>query len=111
MKAKDFFNKLKTDGKITDEDFVKFIDTLPDIEIPDTAVTAFERSFLTPERAITHNEVRRHPGWREEPSTPVPSPKLPQRVGTRLLGIVVVLIVVAAIALLILKGWALSLRD
>lgn len=61
--------------------------------------------------AITHNEVRRHPRWHEEPSTPVPSPDVARRFEARLLGVVVFLIVVAALAILILKGWVLSLRD
>lgn len=62
--------------------------------------------------AITHNEVRRHPRWREEPSTPVESPKVPRVSWARIVGMVAVLIVVAALAVLILKGWLLStLRD
>jgi len=61
--------------------------------------------------AITHNEVRRHPRWHEEPSTPVPSPDLTRRSAALLVGAAVFLIVVAAVAILILKGWLLSLRD
>jgi len=61
--------------------------------------------------AITHSEVRRHPRWHEEPSTPVPSPELTRRSGALLVGTAVVLIVVAAVVILILKGWVLSLRD
>lgn len=62
--------------------------------------------------AITHNEVRRHPRWREEPSTPVQSPSALRLSVERLIGIVAILIVVAALAVLMLKGWLLStLRD
>jgi hypothetical protein len=61
--------------------------------------------------SITHQEVRRHPRWREEPSTPVHAPEVPWLSGSRLVGMVAVLIVVTAVAVLILKGWLLSLRD
>ena len=60
--------------------------------------------------AITHNEVRRHPRWREEQSTPVPAP-VPQRISAIIVGALVFLVVLAALAILILKGWVLSLRD
>jgi hypothetical protein len=60
---------------------------------------------------ITHNEVRRHPRWHDEPGTVVSSPKVPRLSGARLLGIVAILIVVTAIAVVLLKGWLLSLRD
>lgn len=61
--------------------------------------------------SITHNEVRRHPRYREEPSTAVAAPKVYRLTGARLLGLVAVFIVVTALAVLMLKGWLLSLRD
>lgn len=52
---------------------------------------------------ITHHEVRRHPRWREELSTP-PHASSVQRRGSRLLGIVGFLIVAVAIAVLFLQS-------
>ena len=60
---------------------------------------------------ITHNEVRRHQRWREELSTPLQTPRFQRIPGTRILGMVAFLIVVVAMAVLLLKGWLLSLRD
>lgn len=57
MKLKDFFTKLKTDGKITQAEFLAAIETLPEFEFPDKAVEAFESSFLTIDRATTHKDV------------------------------------------------------
>lgn len=57
MKLKDFFTKLKTDGKITQAEFLTAIETLPEFEFPDKAVEAFEASFLTPDRAATDKSV------------------------------------------------------
>lgn len=57
MKSKDFFTKLKTDGKITQAEFVSFLETVPEFEIPDKAVEAFEASFLTHDRAATDKTV------------------------------------------------------
>jgi hypothetical protein len=51
---------------------------------------------------ITHNEVRRHPRWREELRTPLHTSSV-QRPGSRLLGIVGFLIVATAIAVLLLN--------
>lgn len=57
MKSKDFFKKLKSDGKINQAEYDGFIDAVPEFDIPDKAVEAFESSFMTAERAITHPEV------------------------------------------------------
>jgi alkylhydroperoxidase/carboxymuconolactone decarboxylase family protein YurZ len=57
MKLKDFFTKLKADGKINQAEFVSFVDTVPEFEIPDKAVEAFESSFLTIDRAATDKSV------------------------------------------------------
>lgn len=54
--------------------------------------------------SITHNEVRRHPRWREEMRTPLRVSQVPRVAGTRLLGTVAFLIVATAIAVLIFKG-------
>lgn len=59
MKAKDYFNRLKTQGKITAEDFDKFVDTVPDFELPDAIVSTIEEKFLTRDRASTDKEVYR----------------------------------------------------
>jgi hypothetical protein len=57
MKSKDFFTKLKTDGKIQAQEFASLIETTPDYEINDKAIEAFEASFLTPDRAATDKSV------------------------------------------------------
>lgn len=59
MKGKDWFSTLKTQGKISHEDYDKFIETVPDFEIPDNAIKAFEQRFMTPERAAVNDEVLR----------------------------------------------------
>lgn len=52
MKAQAYFNKIKSQAKIENEDFNKFIESLADtIEIPDVAVNLIEENFLTRERA------------------------------------------------------------
>jgi hypothetical protein len=58
--------------------------------------------------AITHYEVRRHPRWREEPGTPVQSPGVRRLSAAQLVGIVAVVIIVTAIAVVMLKGWLMS---
>lgn len=57
MKIKDYFKKLKEQGKINNEEFDKFIETVPDGEMPDTLFPVLEDTFLTKERALTHKEV------------------------------------------------------
>jgi hypothetical protein len=57
MKSKDFFKKLKSDGKINQAEYDSFIESVPEFDIPDKAVEAFETSFMTAERAITHPDV------------------------------------------------------
>lgn len=57
MKYKDYFLKLKETGKINNEDYTKFLDTVPDGEIPDAVFTVLDTTFLTTERALTHKEV------------------------------------------------------
>lgn len=57
MKYKDFFTKLKKDGKITQVEFDTAIETAPDADFPDKAVEAFESAFLTHERAAVDKQV------------------------------------------------------
>lgn len=57
MKSTDYFKKLQEQGKITSEDFVKFIPTVPEFEIPDAAFAAIEESFLTRERALADPKI------------------------------------------------------
>jgi hypothetical protein len=52
--------------------------------------------------SITHHEVRRHPRWREEISSPS-HVRLHRNSGTRLLGIVALLIVGTAFLVLFLN--------
>ncbi len=59
MKFKDYFLKLKEQGKINSEDYTKFLETVPDGEMPDSIFQVLENSFLTPERAITHPDVNK----------------------------------------------------
>lgn len=59
-----------------------------------------EQAMIT----ITHDEVRRHPRWREEQSTPLHSPRVPRVAGTRLLVAVGFLIVATASLVLFLRG-------
>jgi hypothetical protein len=54
--------------------------------------------------AITHNEVRRHPRWREEMKTPLGAPRVHRMSGAGLIGIVAFIIVTATAAILILNG-------
>jgi hypothetical protein len=54
--------------------------------------------------SITQDEVRRHPRWREELATPLHTTTVPRMSGSRLLGVVGVLIVVTALAVLIFES-------
>jgi hypothetical protein len=58
-KSKDFLSLLKTQGKINNPKFDELIEKVPDFEIDQEAVTAFENSFMTPERAASHPDVNR----------------------------------------------------
>jgi hypothetical protein len=59
MKLKEYFLKLKTQGKITNEEFDKSLETLADTEIPDQIISALDDKFLTRERAVTDKEIYR----------------------------------------------------
>ena len=62
------------------------------------------RSTGASQMGITHHEVRRHPRWREELQTPLATSRVQRMPGSRLLGVVGVLIVLTALAVLILKA-------
>lgn len=57
MKTKDFFKKLKEQGKINNAEFDAFIESIPDFEMPDTVVPVFEDSFFTKDRALSHKDI------------------------------------------------------
>ncbi len=58
MKLKDFFSKIGEQGKIKTEDYTKFLETVPDLEMPDTIFPSFESSFMTLERAASDPSVK-----------------------------------------------------
>lgn len=57
MKSTDYFKKLQDQGKITNDDFVKFLPTVPEFEIPEAAFAAIEDSFLTRDRAVADPKI------------------------------------------------------
>lgn len=57
MKFKDYFSKLKQQGKITNEEFDKFLETVPEGEIPDALYDIIQDKFMTVDRALTHKDV------------------------------------------------------
>lgn len=57
MKAKDFLQQLVRQGNITDAEATKFIESFPEIEIPDLFVKAHDNSFMTLERAAAHKDI------------------------------------------------------
>lgn len=59
MKSREYFTKLKSQGKISLEDFDKFVESVPEFELPDPVVAAIDEKFLTRERAAADKEVYR----------------------------------------------------
>lgn len=57
MKSKDFYSKLKEQGKIDSEDYTKFTETVPEYEIPDLVFNAIQDNFLTRERALSDPKI------------------------------------------------------
>lgn len=53
-KSKEFFTLLKTQGRINNPKFDELIEKLPDFEITSEAQQAFEESFMTVDRAVSH---------------------------------------------------------
>lgn len=60
MKFKEYFTKLKELGKIENEDYNKFLETVPDGELPDVIFPMIDSKFLTIERAVSHKDVVKH---------------------------------------------------
>lgn len=58
MKIKDYFLKLKEQGKIKSEDYDKFVETVPEGEMPDTIFPILESTFLTLDRAAADKGVK-----------------------------------------------------
>lgn len=54
--------------------------------------------------AITHDEVRRHPRWKEEMQTPLHGPKAARVSGAGLIAFVALLIVTVTAVILAVKG-------
>lgn len=57
MKSKEYYTKLKEQGKIDSEDYTKFIDSVPEYEIPELIFNALQESFLTRERALSDPKI------------------------------------------------------
>lgn len=57
MKSKDFFSQLVRQGNISDVEATKFIETFPDVEVPDAFVKAHDNSFMTLDRAAAHKDI------------------------------------------------------
>jgi len=58
MKGKEYFQKLIEQGKLESEDVKKFLDTVPDFEMPDVVFAEIEGNFLTRDRAYADSKVR-----------------------------------------------------
>lgn len=58
-KLKEFFSLLKETGKINNPKFDELIEKSPDFELDPEAVQAFENTFMTVDRAATHQDVKR----------------------------------------------------
>ena len=56
-KLKDFFAKLKEQGKIENPAYDKFLETLADGDMPDEVAKAVEEKFYTFERAAAHKDI------------------------------------------------------
>lgn len=57
MKYSEYFSKLAETGEIKNEDFTKFMATVPDGEIPDPVFQLLDSTFLTVKRAQSHPGV------------------------------------------------------
>lgn len=57
MKSKDLFKKLKDQGKIANDDYDKFVESVPEFEVPDTVFASIEDNFLTRERATADPKI------------------------------------------------------
>lgn len=57
MKLKDYFSKAKKQAKLGGDDFDKFIETIPDFDMPDVVNNLLEENFLTRERAAGDKDI------------------------------------------------------
>jgi len=57
MKYKAYFTKLMEQGKISNEQYTKFLETVPDAELPDDVFGILDTTFMTSERALSHKDV------------------------------------------------------
>lgn len=57
MKLKEFFTQKGEQGKFKDDEYQKFIETLPDFEVPDEVTSKIEENFMTVERAKADKKV------------------------------------------------------
>ncbi|HZI26331.1 MAG TPA: hypothetical protein VFD46_14700 [Chryseolinea sp.] len=57
MKSKEYFSKLKSQGKISLEDYDKFVESIPEFEVPDAVVATLEENFLTRDRAAADKAI------------------------------------------------------
>lgn len=57
MKVKEFFQKRATQAKLSDEAFTKFMESVPDFEIPDEIDAILETSFMTLDRALSDKTI------------------------------------------------------
>lgn len=57
MKLKEFFTKRGQQGKITDEAFTKYLETIPDVDVPDEIDKVLEKAFMTTERALADSTI------------------------------------------------------
>lgn len=57
MKVKDYFVKVKRQTKIGGEDIDKFIESIPDFEMPDVVNNLLEENLLTRERASADKDI------------------------------------------------------
>lgn len=58
MKLKDYFSKLKEQGRIKNEEYDKFLEAVPEAEMPDTIFPILESTFLTIDRAAADKSVK-----------------------------------------------------
>ena len=63
MKLKDIFAKLAENGKITNESYKKFLESVPDLEAPDDVFSSIEEKYMTADRAAAHPEVMAKLRW------------------------------------------------
>lgn len=58
-KAKEFFSLLKQQGQINEPKYDELLEKMPDFDVPEEAVKAFENSFYTLDRAAVNPAVNR----------------------------------------------------